>query len=633
MTHCLNTATAARQRRRFVSTSTTTATTTTTAVRRTHRAKTMLLATLAVALGTAPAAVAQCLPVDMVPTLPNTAPTDVFNAAEHRQALASTCLQGLPAREKIGVVTWDNTLAATAVFDQMKSYVFINNPSATTGINVFIDYHDQTGGLLSSNLVPIPANGTWAEGAFPVSAVNGHGIVRIVGLTESDVFVGAVVKQSHRYFGFTPTESVQNQYPNMVAAEQLQAAGNSKTLTWGPLPEDYRVTSPAFVHRLNYLFWVYNPSPTTSAPVTFSVVSRTGQFLVVPGVTLPPLGSVVIADLFQLLVTRYAAPFAPALSNDDWRVTVSSTQAIQGEGMMISAYHPSQPGLAGGRFRIGSTLLAQTPAKWLTTSELVTETNGARTTTLVGIWNTTGGNIGPVTIQYRNRGGTTIATDTIATFGANAMERIGAGLPSSPNFPGGEFAGSMRILACAPGLVGWVMRPSEADATSPIAERYREVYGEILEGLSGREPGNGTAVVSTGGVTRYRQTGPFGAVDTVSPYPSFSTAANWGASNVGSYVWLFHDFNGTALASTPLPAFPGLMWGATAFTYQDNIPPLVSPVSPAVAMSAKFESATAGVRGLAVLGGPLHTVQFGGAEFEIPPHEVGTYHGPGDTVQ
>jgi hypothetical protein len=625
MTSCLQTLSVGQQHRRPVPTPT----------RFGARAKTTLVAALWAALGAAPTAVAQCLPVQPVPTLPNTAPTDVFNGPEHRQALASTYLQGLPAREKIGVVTWENTITpAVPAFDQMKSYVFINNPSATMSINVTVEYRDQAGNLLAANAVFIQPNGSHAENAFPIGfGPNGHGIVRIIGLTENDVFVGAVVKQSHRYFGYTPPENWQNLYPNMVAAEQVQAIGTSKTLTWGPLPEDYRLTSPAFLHRLNYLFWVYNPSPTTPALVTFNVVSRTGQVLVVPAVTLQPLGSIVSANLFQLLVARYGSPVVANPNNDDWMVTVTGSQAIQGEGMMVSVYDPAQPGLAGGRFRIGSTLLAQATAKTLQTSELTTETNGSKTSTLIGIWNTTAGSIGPITIEYRNRGGTTVATDTIATFGANAIDRIGAGLPSSPNYPAGQFAGSVRILSCATGLIGWVMRPSEADATSPIAERYREVYGELLDGISGREPGNGKAVVSTGGVTRFRQVGPFGAVDTVNPWPSFSTALNSGVSNVGSYVWLFHDFNGAALATTPLPAFPGLTWGATAFTYQDNTPPLVSPVSPAVAMSAKFESAIAGVRGIALLGGPLYNVQFGEAEFDFPPPTGGTYTGPGDTVQ
>ncbi len=609
----------------------------TTLTRFAARGKAALIAALLVALGAAPTAIAQqqqCLPPQPIPTLPNTAPSDVFNGPEHRQALASTFLQGLPAREKIGIVTWDNTMPATAVFNEMKSYVFINNPSATIGINLTIEYRDQAGALLLANAVSIPANGSHAENAFPVGlGANGHGIVRIIGLNASDVFVGAVVKQSHRYFGFTPPENVLNLYPNMVAAEQLQALGTSKTLTWGPLPEDYRLTSPAFLHRLNYLFSVYNPSQTAAAPLTFTVVSRTGQVLSVPSVTLQPLGSMVSADLFQLLVARYGGPVAPALTNDDWMVTVTSTQAIQGEGMMISVYDPAQPGLAGGRFRIGSTMLAQAPAKALQSSELITEANGSRTSTFVGIWNTTSSSIGPITIQYRNRDGSTAATDTIATFGANAVARVGPGLPSSPNYPAGRFAGSLRVLSCSTGLVGWTMRPSEADATSPIAERYREVYGELLDGISGREPGNGNAVVSTGGVTRFRQIGPFGAVDTVNPVPSFSTAVNYGVSNVGSYVWLFHDFNGADLATTPLPAFPGLTWGATAFTYQDNTPPLVSAVSPGVAMSAKFESVNAGVRGIALLGGPIYSIQFGGAEFDFPPTTPGTYAGPGDTVQ
>lgn len=591
------------------------------------------VAALFVALGATSLGTAQCLQPDPFPSLPNTAPTDTYKVGEHCRALASTYLQGAPAREKIAIVTWDNSLPGTAMFNQMKSHVFVNNPSPTTTINVSIEYRDQLGALLVANPVTIQPNGTHAESAFPVFVLgNGHGIVRIVGLTASDVFVGAVVKQSHRYYGYTPPNNWANGYPNMVAAEQLQAAGNSKTLNWGPLPEDYRLTTPAFMHRLNYLFWIYNPSPTTPVTVAFQVRSRTGQVLPVPSVTLQPLGSMVSDNLFQLLVTRYAAPVVPALTNDDWMVTATSNGAIQGEGMMIGVYDPTSPGKAGGRFRIESTLLAQTTSRSLQTSELITEPNASKTTTFVGIWNTTANSIGPVTVEYRERGGMVIATDSIAAFPADSIARIGPGQTLSPNYPAGVFAGSLRVRSCETGLVGWVMRPSEADAAVPIADRYQEVYGELLDGLSGREPGNGHAVVSTGGVIRSRRVGPFGAVDTDNPWPSFSTAVNYAAGNAGSHVWLFHDFNGTALAVPPFPAFAGLIHGATSFTYQDNTPPLVSPITPAVAMSAKFESEMSQMRGIAVLGGLLHQVQFGGAEFEPPPPAGGTYAGPGDTL-
>lgn len=580
-------------------------------------------------------AAAQCaLPIDPIPTAPNAAPADVFNTSEHRQALASTYLQGLPTQEKIGVVTWNNSLPATAMFNEMKSYVFVNNPSPSRTLNVAIEYRDQVGNLVFTSNATIAPNGSHAENAVPIFnfGPNGHGIVRVVGATANDKFVGAIVKQSHRFFGFTPPNNVANALPNMVASEQLQAIGGATTLRWGPLPEDYQLTTPAFLHRLNYLFSVYNPSATTAANVTFSITSRNGNVVASAPITLPPFGSMVNADLFNFLMPRYVAPFAPAAS-DDWVVTVSSNKPIQGEGMMVSVFDPALPAKVGGRFRIETTMLASSSAKTLYNSELISEVNGSRTTTLIGLWNPTSSSIGPIRIQYLNRSGALVATDVISTFGPNAMARIGAGLAASPLFPSGQFAGSVRIHACVSGLVGWVMRPSESNTAGSEPEQFREVYGELLEGLTGSEPGAGTTVRSTGGVNRVRRIGPFGVVNIDAPVPSFSTAVNYNLSNLGTYVWLFHDFAGNALTNPPLTPFAGLSFGSSSFTYQDNIPSLVSSTFGApVATSPKFESLLGPIRGITILGGRLHQFQFGNAEFESPPAAGGTYTGPGDTV-
>ena len=49
----------------------------------------------------------------------------------------------------------------------------------------------------------------------------------------------------------------------------------------------------------------------------------------------------------------------------------------------------------------------------------------------------------------------------------------------------------MRILGCAPGLIGWTMREVEPD---PHYQHFHKAYGEILDNTNGREPGKGVTV-------------------------------------------------------------------------------------------------------------------------------------------
>ena len=551
---------------------------------------------------------AQPLPI---PTGVTDRPADDFGTQpDYFYLHSSTNLQGYPALEKFaaGLFYFPSTPTELKGF---QSVIVVTNPTPAPGAAaaIAIDYYDEGGNFLATTVATIPAEGTHTEvaSALALGSVPGPGRgsahirstngVPIVGVSEH--WATSLDMTGIPGGGSLPVGD--HLYPGLSSMQQLQAAQVGKTkLYLGPLPRS--TTSPInFLERNVPFFWVMNPNPTPTT-ATISMTSRLGVILPTVTVTIPPFATHLELTLWNLFLTGYLAGTAV---DDDYRVAVSADQPILGDVVMADFFGN---GAFGRRLRIGSAMMANTPSTKLVNADLtfVTPTLGMQPgiQTLVGLFNPTTADIGPVNVRYYNRDGVVLSSETYLSFPRGAVRRIGPGLPDSPNYPAAPvFAGWMRITACGAGLVGWTMR-TEGDIEANESG-FKEVWGEELTGANGLEPGNGFNVTGAG-TPRVRKVAPLVRATGGGGYwPGYTTFVTDRAANAGSYEFRYFaaDTNFSWANGTPIPpggAFNGVRAGATSFTYED---PLVftGPIN----LSERVDTANGGIDGINVIGDPL----------------------------
>lgn len=527
-------------------------------------------------------------------------PADDFNSqGDYNYVHSSTNLQGRPAKEKFAAgLFW--LPPAPAELSSFQSAVAVTNPDPVASTVVTINFYDLFGTLVGTQSFNLGPEGTWVVPASPLQSIfsltPGLGSAWVIG---SDLaIVGETVHHATTVdlSGFRGPLLSEPEPGNfgLNSLQQLQMSQAGKDTLWfGPMPVSN--TAPLdFLTGTAPLIWVVNPSPTTPTTVTLRYSSLGGVVLPPVTVTLPAHGAVLDQTLWNLLLPTYLAPSGSF--DDDFRLVVSATGPIVGDALMVDLFGGTSLS-AGQRFRMGSAMLANSPSAQLVNPELTFQAGPPSVETIVGLYNPTLGNVGPVAVQYFDRNGASLGVDSFASFPRGFMVRIGPGLPASPNYPvAGVFAGYMRITACVKGLVGWTMRQGSEVGHFGAA---REVWGEELTGANGLEPGPGF-LVTVGSETFMRKVSPLVRAGKSAPWPGYTTWVNDGASNSGNYWFRFFDQLG-ANQSTAAGQFAGLRFGRTSFTYED---PLVSP-NATTNLSGRVDTTNGGFDGIHVIGDPL----------------------------
>lgn len=522
---------------------------------------------------------------------------------------SSTHLQGAPATEKFAPgLLWNPP--APLELSGFRSVIAIANPNPATGLTADVELYDEGGALLAVIPVNLPPEGstTVTAAALAAGSPAGRGSARVVS-TNGTAFVGETIHHTLSVnleaFGGPVVTDPDPFNPGATSLQQLQVRQAGKTsLFLGPFPVSDQ-SSIDFLNGNAPFLWVMNPNPVP-ATVSVALLSRLGINLGTATVTLQPFATYLELRLWSLLWGQY---LSGAINyDDDFLVAVFADQPVVGEAVMTDLFgNGSGPGdhlRLGDRFRMGSAMLANTPALRVWNPELTYQPASVGIQTLMGILNAGNGDAGPVRIQYVNRNGVSLGSDTLGSLPRGAMARIGPGLPASPNYPAGAvFDGWVRITGCKPGLVGWTMRTAGDEPLASQPTPFKKVWGEALAGANGAEPGNGVSV-TVGGQSWVRKTASIVRVDPSFYWPGYTTFLNHAASNVGPYWYRFFTPAGANVTLAAGQPFAGLRFGNTSFSFED---PQVNPslVFFATILSERVDHTNGSIQGIHVIGDPM----------------------------
>jgi hypothetical protein len=582
------------------------------------------------------------LPVNVVPTGASADAGDLFSTEQdYRWVHSSTHLQGRRAFEKWA---WGFFLPPAGgphgKFAGFRTAVVVDNPDPALALTVNIEYYSAAGGApVATSTAFILPEGFHTELATPLQAVGGVGAIRVVTASADDPpFVGATIHHSYSFNGrldfepLAPAGPPDARRPGLASMQQLQEIQPGATQLWsGPFP----TTSTAAATHTFFLgnlptFQVVNPNPAPNTLSVFFFGALTGLTIGPVTVTLGPNGSYMDQTLMNLLYNPTTHQYAAGIAyHDDWLVLVSSQSGlpILGEALMFDFYGPGL--VAFDRFRMGSIMMANATALFLYNPEL-TYTGPPPVHTLMGIANVTGQDIGPVVIEYHDRRTNAVVTDVLATFPPGATQRIAPGEPGIVNYPVGAFDRPVRIRACRAGLIGWTMREVEPSGI-PGFQQFRKVYGEVLDGGNGTEPGASFQVFTLGSFFQ-RKVAPLNRCGRppLSPawWPSYTNFTNFSVANVGPYFYRFFENTGVDATVYALQPFAGLRFADASFTFEDG--PTNRLCFPSTIFnletSGRVDHTSGSVRGIDAIGDPLYEWELG---FPPPPP---VYQGPGDVV-
>lgn len=514
---------------------------------------------------------------------------------------SSTHLSGRRATEKFAPGLFWNPPVPQELSGFRSALKITNpNPPGTPNLIGRVEFYDEGGNPLGNVNLNVAAEASVTMAASPLAAGTpaGRGSARILS-TNGVQFIGETVHHTLSVnlagFGGPVVTDPDPFNPGASSLQQLQVHQGAKTdLYMGPFPVSDQSTLDV-MNGNNPLFWIHNPNPT---PTTVSVLllSRNGVNLGTVTTTLQPYASYLELRLWNALWPFYLG--APINYDDDFLLFATADQGILGEFVMTDFF--GNGGGAGNhlnlgsRFRMGSGMLANTPAVRVWNPELTYQPNNVGIQTTMGILNAGTQDVGPVTIQFRDRNGTVIGNSTVASLPRGAMLRIGPGI--TPNYPGATFDGWVRITACKPGLVGWTMRTAgdEPDVATPF---FKKIWGEALAGANGNEPGSGFGVV-VGGQNRTRKAASFIRVDPTFYWPGYTAFVNHATANIGPYEYRYFTDPGVPGGVAP---FAGLRWANTSFSFEDPFTTVFGVTN----MSERVDVTNGSIQGIHVIGDPL----------------------------
>ena len=531
-------------------------------------------------------------------------PSSSLDDGEYRFVHSSTHLQGAPAFDKYAVgLMWNPPSPATLAGFQ--SVVVVTNPNPVQ-TKVTVTFFDQGGVPRGSYTFILPAEGFETVPASSLAAGSPAGLGSAWIHSEDAEIVGETIHHLTSVnltgFGGPFVTDPDPGSPGAASAQQLQLLQEGKTaLFFGPIPISDQ--SPIdFLDGLAAQVWIMNPNPTPTT-VQVGIFSRLGVSLGTTTTVVPARASLVDLRLWDTLWSAY---LSGAINyDDDFVVVATGNQPILGEVLMADLFGSGTSGNLeqDKRFRLGSAMMANTPALRVIDPELTYDTSQWGVETVLGITNAAPVDIGPVTIEYFDRDGGSLGSSTIASFPQAAVARIGPGLPQSPNFPPPNlFDGWIRITACKSGLLGWTMRTS-GDVGQFGSLTYHKVWGEALAGANGAEPGDGFKVAA-GGQTWLRKVAPIVRVMPPGFWPGYTAIVDHASSDIGPYLFRFLTKAGADVTDFTNQPFPALPFGFTSLSYED---PEVnsSLVMGATNLSERVDRSKGLIQGIHVLGDPL----------------------------
>jgi hypothetical protein len=526
---------------------------------------------------------------------------------------SSTNLQGYATKEKFAPCLFhkpsDRDLSAQ--LGGFQSALVINNPSPTVTATIQVELRDRNGNLATTLSVVLPPNGSWTRGVPELQTLaNGVGSARIV--SDQPIVGSSLHYVDSVLIGGTSITDPDILHPGEGTMQQLQAAQPvGKSLYAGPMPLSN--SSPFDFLNGNLPFYcAMNTAPT---PTTITAFKGSSSGIAFPTITttLPGYGQFIDMSLWQAAESFYLTGTG-ALDDNAWAFVSSDRSSLVGELYLADFFaygSPTSPSMSlGKKFRVGSAMMANTPAYGVTSAEVTQQTVMPlpRTDTLIGVLNASAVNIGPVTVTYRNRNGGIAGTNTVASLLPGQTLRLTPGTPGFPASP--FFDGWADIRACKAGLIGWTMR----EITKNGNNHFEKAYGEELVGANGREPGGSIPVIEQG-IAVNRKVAPLARV---SPFwwPSYTNFANNTVANVGNYWFRFFQLGGVDVTNYAGQPFVGLRFGNTSFSYQDGLNPQVA-VGFDQNVSGRVDVTTGSVIGITAIGDPMD-------EWNIPFYPNGT---------
>ncbi len=535
---------------------------------------------------------------------------------------SSVHLQGAAATQKWGACLFFNpnrNLTGAVDMTDWRSALVINNPSPTLTATVQITFRNpqglQLGPVVTTTLAP---EATFVRGAVELQQFGGG--LGSVEVTSDRPITGATL---HRFARLTlsngqqvvdPDQVPLTPLPGAASMQQLQMSQDYATsLFAGPFPVSNLATED-FLNGVLPITCVLNPNDTPTTVTVASLIAP-ARPLFTRTVNLPAFGMLLDTSLWGAVEPAYLAPPPVPFDLDLLTAAFSNGNPILGDFLMVDVFGNGGPANLepGRRFRMGSGMMQNAPARRLVNPEhietgLVVGVGPLPSTppvqTLMSVANTTGADIGPVTVEFFPRGAGATTTFTFASLPAFSVQRI---TPSTLGIPE-RFAGWARITACTPGLIGWTMREIEQQTAPPFPAHFRKVYGEELDGANGNEPGAGFTV-QVAGQPVIRKVAPLlraaGNSSQINWWPSFVIGANHASANIGPYTHRYFTLPGAPVGQA---TFAGLQFGDTSFTYVD---PIVNMPGANANISGRFDRQGGQAVGIEAIGDPL-------AEWLIP---------------
>ena len=541
-------------------------------------------------------------------------PPPEFAVEEYAFMTSGTHNQGLPSYTK-----WAPLIFAQppgSPFYDFSSALVVNNPSNVNGVFVTVQYYDSSGTPTVTTNHFLNPEGTFTEPASVAGFPSGIGSAEVTSV--GGPIVGSTLHHTDellaRGFGLLmDTEAVRStcweptvpdvQPPGATCMQQLQAPQETPTVSFGPLP--LTNTSPIdFYNGMAPIFGIVN---TTNAvqqlTVVYELESPSGPITNTVNVSLNPRALLLERNLWDLFLDyHFNHQSFPGGYSWDFTIRVFGTANLIGEAVLFDGFadgfntQGEETNLVQGRhFRMASAIMPNDWSDDLVNPEL---TQTAMLDTVTGVKNMSAQTVS-ITAEYRDRTGVLIGTDT-ATLAPHTSTYFGRGL--SLNYPVDRFHAWTRIRGaqCDAELIGWTVRDVRSAWVNSEAwlhfhgdrYEYHKAYGEVLSGVNLSEPGPGlyengqpygAPSPFPGSVPFLRKVLPLVRVEVQQVLPCFTRAFWLGYGNFvsnglvqgnsGAYFYRFFDDLGTDVTDYTPQNYPGLRWGETSFTYQDNDPP------------------------------------------------------------
>jgi hypothetical protein len=587
----------------------------------------LLLSSLAVLAARSAMAQTFCPPIDFPALGPTDSPSNGFSIDEYSWCHSSTNLQGYPAYVKTAASLFYNPpgdlgTGVPQAFGAFSSAVIVNNPHNQLPTHVRIEYRSPAGVILGTTpVIFIPPNGTFVEPANRLLQAGGTGVGSARIVVENPEVDAPILGATLHYFDsifvpgwgivadpdiFTISTGATLPAPGEGSYQQLQATpeqGYGDGLIFaGP----FHITNGGVTDFENGSVPVLSIANPHYVPVSCMIVvfgsDATNPLALISSRfinNLPAGGSVLDTSLW----TGVNQLMSQSMGTYDFNLSVvviavdgtGQPRQLVGDALVIDAFgnspNPAQRNLVlGGRMRMTSSMFADQPSGTLIAHEVGSFTPpGGNVPMLASATHIVNVGFAPtsqLTIEYFNRTGQLVGTDTVTSLPTGSVLHIGQGQPDSMNFPQNLWNGWLRVTSanCADRLIGWTHREiGPLPPSQPANRQFRKAFGEEMLGANRLEPGLGLILTSDLPVGEILNRKVMPLVRTTpnafpSFWPGYTTFTNTGfTDNIGDYWYRFYDFAANDQTNYTIQPRAGVASRATSLAYEDSDFPVFTP--------------------------------------------------------